>query len=175
MQPASASRAAPASSPSADSRRVVPRLAPSASTARRLFASASRPFDDTVTRDSKPSAARTKSAAGRAWRSTPDGRAASRSELVGAAGILGRLGDLVDTCADRRDNCRGDRTLDEGSVRKSDVPIAVPLEHMADGEDRAAEVADDDDPVARVRASDGVADAIVVGAKAAIGEPTGVL
>src|SRR4051794_120469 len=175
MQPASASRAAPASSPSADSRSVVPRLAPSASTARRLFASASRPFDETVTRDSKPSAARTKSAAGRAWRSTPDGRSTSVSELVGTAGILGRLCDLVDACADRRHNCGGDRTLDERRVRKPDVPIAVALEHMADGEDRAAEVADHDDAVTGVRASDGVADAIVVGAEAAVGQPTGVL
>src|SRR4051794_16789491 len=175
MQPASASRAAPASSPSADSRRVVPRLAPSASTARRLFASASRPLDETVTRDLKPSAARTKSAAGRACRSTPDGSSTSVSELVGTAGILGCLGDLVDACADRRDNCRGDRALDEGRVRKPDVPIPVALEHMADGENRAAEVTDHDDTVAGVRAPDGVADAIVVGAEAAIGQPTGVL
>src|SRR5439155_870834 len=78
----SASNAAGASSPSALSRNTVPPVAPSARTARMLFASASLPLTATVTRDRKRIAVLTKLAAGRACRATVAGKATWISELA---------------------------------------------------------------------------------------------
>lgn len=72
---ARAAIAAAASSPSARRRMLVPRLAPSARTDRRLLASTSRSPAAIDTLAENRIAVRTKFAAGRAWRSTSSGRA----------------------------------------------------------------------------------------------------
>src|SRR4051794_18082529 len=162
MHRLSASRAASASSPSAVRRRVVPRLAPSARIASRLFASASRSPAATVSCELKPSAVRTKLAAGRACRSTSAGSATSVSELVCIAGILRRLDDGFDVGTYGGDYRRGDRAFHERRVGQADDAVAIALEYVANSQDRAAEVPDHDDSVTGVRAPDRVADATVI-------------
>src|SRR3954453_6490713 len=154
MQAQRASSAASASSPSAVRRRVVPRLAPSARIASRLLASASRSPEATVRIEVKPSAVRTKSAAGRACRSTPAGNATRASELVCIAGVLRRLHDGLDVGPDRPHDCTRAGPLDERRLPKSDHAVAFALEHMPDREYRAAQVADHDDACAAVGAAD---------------------
>ena len=149
-------------------RSVVPALAPSASTASRLLASASRPFTATRMADWKPMAERTKCAAGRAWRSTPAGRATSVSELAGTPGLLRGTGHVGERRA-RRGGDRGrDRALHDRGVREDDVAVGLTLEHGADGEDRAAQIAEDDHALAGLGARDGGVHAVPVGAQGAV-------
>jgi hypothetical protein len=51
------------------------------------------------------------------------------------------------------------------------MAVALPLEHMADRQDRAAQVAEHDHAIALVCAPDRVAHERIVGAKRAIGTP----
>jgi hypothetical protein len=101
--------------------------------------------------------------------STTRTRSVAGSELAGATGILGGLRDLVDGAADGRDDGGGDSALHEWSVDQPGVTVALALEHVADREDRAAEVAEHDHAVATIRAADRVTDERIVGAKRALG------
>src|SRR3954453_11138850 len=118
-------------------------------------------------------AVRTKSAAGRAWRSTPAGSATVVSELVGILGLLGRADDVVEPDARARGDRRGDGALDDRGVGQADVPVGPALEQRADGEDRRAEVAEHADaPAAAAGALDRVGHAVLVGAQPAVGPAT---
>src|ERR1700693_2066043 len=152
---ASASSATAASSPSARTWSVVPAVAPSPSTLRMLFASASRPFAATTIFERKRIAVRTKSAAGRAWSATPSGSVMVASELASIAGLFSSLGHLVERCSRRSDDRGCHRALDEGRIDKPDVAVAVAAEHLAHGEDGAAEVAEQQDAVALIGSLDG--------------------
>src|SRR4029077_3133532 len=118
---ASASSAASASSPSALSLSCVPPVAPNASTARMLFASADLPFTPTVTRDWNRIAVLTKFAAGRACSATAPGSATWISECAGTACLLGRASDGVQLHPGRRRHRRGDRAFHERRVGKADM------------------------------------------------------
>src|SRR5436309_15953470 len=102
----SASSAAGASSPSALSRNTVPPVAPSASTARMLFASASLPLTPTETFDRKRMAVLTNVAAGRARSATADGSATASSELACPARPLRRPRHVNQVLSRRRHRLR---------------------------------------------------------------------
>src|SRR3954470_1792946 len=173
MQAASLSTAEPASAPSARRRSVEPALAPRASTESRLLASASRSPAAMTMRASKPIAARTNVAAGRAWRSTSAGSATRVSELAGIACLLGGADDVVDRGAHARGDRGGDGALHERRVGELDVAVGLALQQVTDGEDRGAEVAEDDDAVAGpARAGDRVAHAVLVRAQPTAGQTT---
>jgi hypothetical protein len=55
------------------------------------------------------------------------------------------------------------------------VPVGLALEHVAHGEDRAAEVAEHHDPLALVSVAYGGSDSVVVGAETAAGRAAGSL
>src|SRR5690242_14567287 len=115
-------------------------------------------------------AVRTKSAAGRACRSTPSGSATvTMSELVGTFGLLGSTDDVVEPDPGARGDRRGDGALDDGGVRQADVTVRATLEQRADGEDRRAEVAEHAHAAARApRALDRVGHAVLVSAQPAV-------
>src|SRR5256885_6925424 len=151
-QPASASRAAEASSPSALSRSMVPPVAPSASTARMLLASATFPFTPTMTRDRKRKAVLTKVAAGRACRATLWGSATSISELACTTRLFRCPRHVFEILSRRRHHGRRDRALDKRGVDEPDVAVAAALfKKGADGEGRAGPVCEHDACLARVR------------------------
>src|SRR5688572_14409504 len=160
--------------PAAVRRISVPALAPRASTESRLFASTSRSPAATWTLAAKPMAVRTKSAAGRACRSTPPGSVTTNpSELACATRVLRRSGDIVERHVRRCGHRRCDRALDDRRVHESDMAVPVPLEHMADGEDRAAEISENHDPGPLVRRADRRAHPVLVGSEAAVGKTAG--
>src|SRR5712691_4189586 len=171
-QPASASSAAVASSPSALRRKTVPPVAPSASTARMLLALASFPsalsLSPTVSCDRKRSAVLTKVAAGRAWRATPAGSATFDSKLACTAGFLCGLRHFFERLPGRRHDrgCHG--TLDEWSVYQPDVAVGLALKQVTHGEDGAAEVGEHDHALAAVGAGDRLSDRVSVGAELAV-------
>src|ERR1700682_99646 len=159
-QPASASSASDASSPSALKRRTVPPVAPSASTARMLLASTTLLSEPTVSRERNRSAVFTNVAAGRAWRATPAGSATVVSELTGTTCFLSRLRDILERLPRRRHHSGRYRALDERSVHQPDVAAGLALEQVADRQDGAAEVGEDDDALAGVRASKRLTDGV---------------
>src|SRR5436190_3497238 len=115
-------------------------------------------------------AVRTKSAAGRAWRSTPAGRATVVSELVDTTGLLGGADDVLEPDAAARGDGGGDGALNDGGVGEPDVAVGATFEQRADGEDRGAQVAEHAHAAAGpARAGDRVLDAVLVGAEAAVG------
>src|SRR5829696_4358885 len=169
-QPASASSATGASSPSARRRRALPPFAPSERTERRLFALTSRSPAPTAMLAWKPIAVRTNCAAGRACRSTPAGSETRRSELGDGTSLLRGRDDLVERAAGRRHHGGGDRALHERRVDEPHRSVAVDLllEHGARGEDRAAQVAEHDRALALVGGLDGGAHERTVGAEPAV-------
>src|SRR4051812_10145136 len=115
-------------------------------------------------------AVRTKSAAGRAWRSTPAGSATVVSELVNTLGLLGGADDVFEPDPGARGHRRGDRALDDGGVGEADVAVGPAGQQRADGEDRRAEIAEDADAsAAAAGALDRVRHAVLVGAQPAVG------
>ena len=62
----------------------------------------------------------------------------------------------------------GDRALDERRVRQDGVPDLTVLHHGAGGQDRAAEVGQDEDAGAPLGALDGGGDPVVTGAQTAV-------
>src|SRR3954468_21844861 len=116
-------------------------------------------------------AVRTKSAAGRAWRSTPSGSATVVvSELGNTSGLLCGADDVLEPDARARGDRGGDGALDDGRVGEPHVAVGTALEQRADGEDRGAEVAEHAHAAAgAARARDRVADAVLVGTEAAVG------
>src|SRR5256885_5547683 len=161
-QPASASRAAGASSPSALSRNTVPPVAPNASTARMLLASATLPFTPTVTRDRKRSAVLTNAAAGRACSATEWGRAISISELACTTGLFGCTRHVFEILSRGRHHCRRDRALDKRRIDEPDVAVAPALfQQVADGEDRTAQVGEHHHPLTGVGTCDRAAHGVV--------------
>src|SRR5437773_758710 len=168
-QPASASRAAEASSPSALSRSMVPPVAPNASTARMLLASATFPFTPTMTRDRKRKAVLTKVAAGRACRATVWGSATSILELACTTRLFRCPRHVFEILSRRRHHGRRDRALDKRRVDEPDVAVAAALfKKVADCEDRAAQVCEQDDALAGVGTLDGASHRVVRGAQGAI-------
>src|SRR3954447_12270209 len=115
-------------------------------------------------------AVRTKSAAGRAWRSTSDGSATVVSEFCGTTSLLCGTDDVLEPDARARGDRGGDGALDDGRVGEPHVAVGAALEQRADGEDRGAEVAEHAHAAAgAARARDRVADAVLVGTEAAVG------
>src|SRR4051794_30553359 len=98
---------------------------------------------------------RTTWAAGRAWRSTSAGSVTTVSELVGTASLLGGVGDVLERRAGRGHDGRGHRAFDDRRVDEPGVAVGARLEHVADGQDRAADVAEHDDAGALVGLADG--------------------
>src|SRR5260370_20874059 len=160
-----ASNAAGASSPSALSRRTLPPVAPSASTARMLLASATFPSAPTVTRDRNRRAVFTKVAAGRACRATPAGSATVDSELAGATGILGGFRHVLQRLARRRHDRRRNGALDERSVDQAHMAVHPPFEQVTNCEDRAPEVGAHDHALAAVGARDRLSHRVPAGAE----------
>src|SRR5438067_5305935 len=123
-----------------------------------LFASATRSPAITVIRDWKVIAVRTKRLAGRACSATPSGNWTSTSEFAGATGFLRRVDHFVQRARRRRDHGGRDRAFDKGRVDQPHAlagAVALALEQVADGQDRAAEIAEDDHAVALLGAFDG--------------------
>src|SRR5260370_5023030 len=143
-QLARASNAAGASSPSARSRRTLPPVAPSASTARMLLASATFPSAPTVTRDRNRRAVFTKVAAGRACRATPARSATVDSELAGTTGILGGFRHVLQRLARRRHDRRRNGPLDERTVDQAHLARGLAFKQAANGEYAAPEVGEPD-------------------------------
>src|ERR1700704_280806 len=167
-QPASASSAAVASSPSALRRKTVPPVAPSARTARMLLALATLPSSPTVTCDRNLNAVLTKVAAGRAWRATPAGSATVDSKLACTAGFLCGLRHVLERLSGRRHDSGRHGSLDKGSVHQPDVTVGFALEQVADGEDGAAEVGEHDHALAAVGPRDRLSHRVSVGAQLAV-------
>src|SRR3954469_1685774 len=102
-------------------------------------------------------AVRTKSAAGRAWRSTSDGSATVVSELRGITSLLGGADDVLEPDAGAGGDRGGDGALDDGRVGQPHVAVGPAGEQRADGEDGGAEVAEHADaPAAATGARDRV-------------------
>src|SRR3954447_1140040 len=175
MRALSASSAAVASFPAAVSRSSLPPFARRASTESRLFALASRSPADTVTSAAKPIAVRTKSAAGRAWRSTSGGSLTTvASELACATGFLRGSCDIVQRHVRGRGHGRRHRALHDRRVDEAHASVAVvALKNMADGEDRAAEVAEHHHARALIGRANRRANAVPVGPEAAAGQAAG--
>src|SRR5258706_2298242 len=171
-QPASASSAAVASSPAALRRRTVPPVAPSASTARMVFALATFPsalsLSPTVSCDRKRRAVFTKVAAGRAWRATPSGSATFDSKLACTAGFLCGLRHVFERLSGRRHDRGGHGPLDKRSVHQTDVTVGLALKQVTHRQDGAAEVGQHDHALAGVGASDRLSDRVSVGAELAV-------
>src|SRR6266566_629366 len=171
-QPASASSAAGASSPSALRRRTVPPVAPSASTARMLLALATLPsvssFRPTVTCDRNRRAVLTKVAAGRAWRETPAGSATVDSKLACTAGFLCGLCHVFERLAGGRHDRGRHGSLNEWSVHQPDVAVGFALEQVTHRENGAAEVGEHDHALTAIGTGDGLSDRVSVGAQLAV-------
>src|SRR3954447_15575679 len=115
-------------------------------------------------------AVRTKSAAGRAWRSTSDGSATVVSEFCGTTSLLCGTDDVLEPDAGAGRDRGGDGALDDGRVGEPHVAVGPAGEQRADGEDGGAEVAEHADAAtAAARTRDRVAHAVLVGAQAAVG------
>src|SRR5258707_6329878 len=166
-QPASASSAAVASSPSALRRKRVPPVAPSARTARMLLALATLPSSPTVTWDRKRSAVLTKVAAGRACSATPAGSATVDSKLACTARFLCGLRDVFERLAGRRHDRGRHGPLHKRGVHQPDVTVGFALEQVTDGEDGAAEVREHDDALAAVGSRDRLSHRVSIGGQLA--------
>jgi hypothetical protein len=121
-------------------------------------------------------AVRTKSAAGRAWRSTLSGSLTltpvqAISELGCTAGLLGCTRDIAEWASHRGDHGRRYGAFYERGVHELGVPVALALEDVTDGEDRTAQIPEDDDAVALVGTADRVAHEPVIGAERSLRPP----
>ena len=116
----------------------------------------------------KPVAVRTEGSAGRVCSATPSGIRTVVSELASATGLLRGLGDRLQRLAGRRGHGGGDGALHEGGVGQPDAPVDILLEHVADGEDRAAQVGQHHHAATGVGTPDGLLDAVGAGAQAAL-------
>src|SRR4051812_10152268 len=119
-------------------------------------------------------AVRTKSAAGRAWRSTSDGSATVVSELCGTTGLLGGTDDVLEPDAGAGGHRGGDGARDDGGVGRGNGAVGAALGQRREGEDRRAEVAEHTAaPAAAPGALDRVGHAVLVCAQPAAGATAG--
>src|SRR5689334_4586873 len=123
----------------------------------------------------KPTAVRTNCAAGRACSATPAGSVTVVSELVSTACLLCGVDDVLEAAAGGGHDGRRDGALDDRSVDQRGVVVRARVQDMADREDRAAEIAEDDNAVAAVGPADRVAHAALVGAERTVGRAARVL
>ena len=116
-----------------------------------------------------PIAVRTNSAAGRACRSTSAGSATERLRACWhrAPPRRPRRRPRASLPAEAM-TAAATAPSTSGASASRTWPLRAALEHVADRQDRAAEVAEHDDAVALVGAPDRVAHAVVVGAEAAV-------
>jgi len=95
------------------------------------------------------------------------------SEFASIARLLGRLRDLVEWRARRSDDRGCNRSFDKRRVDEPDVPVAIALEHLAHGEDCAAQITQEQDAITLVGSLDCGANQLVRRAEASVLVATG--
>src|SRR5689334_8225777 len=170
-----------APSPWARTVMVAPAVAPRPITARIPVASTVLPWCEISSLQGSCAAALASLPAGRACRcagSTTSISAVSPvcrdvSELGGMAGLLCGVCDSGEVGAAGGRDGGGDGALDERGVHKHHVSLGVVIQHHAGGDDRAAEVGQNDDAAALVGVLHGGGDRVVAGADPAVGRAAG--
>jgi len=94
-------------------------------------------------------------------------------ELASTACLLSCLGYVGKTATHRRDHGGGDGALDQRRVNQTDMPVPFMLKNVANRQNRAAEISEDDRSVARVGPADRVTHEPLVTAQTPLGTATG--